>query len=320
MKYPELLSELPIQLIIKPTSICNFSCEFCSAKNLNIPIHDKVPDTLREYLLKLRPNDVIITGGEPLVNPASYFQDLLDIMDSFGIEYSVQMTSNLMLWYENPEKYDWLMQHPNVRFVTSFQYGNKRHDEEVYTEARFRDLYAKYVARYGKDLMFLSVISEENEKFAVKTCELAKELGTQCKLNCQLPVGGAKEYYPRYKLLGLYLDVIKHGLREYEANLSEMISDHRCPFTRSGKYCSFNKIVYVDTEGNVVEGHCEEVLSSDGKFSVETGSLFDKCYMCDMFSLCNGCSINRQATNAIRDEHCEWMLAHRDELKFYGIL
>ena len=119
------------QLIIKPTSACNFSCEFCSAAHLNIPIHTKVPTALKEYLIKNKPNDLIITGGEPLINPKSYFEDLFDIMDSLNIEYEIGLTSNLVLWYNNPEEWDWMFNKPNVGIDTSFQYGNDRKDERV---------------------------------------------------------------------------------------------------------------------------------------------------------------------------------------------
>ena len=68
------------QLIIKPTSACNFNCSFCSAKLLNIPIHNKVPDKIKDYINNYKPTNIIITGGEPLMNPRSYFEDLIHIM------------------------------------------------------------------------------------------------------------------------------------------------------------------------------------------------------------------------------------------------
>ena len=46
------------QLIIKPTSACNFNCTFCSARFLDIPIHDKVPESLKDYICKLKPTNI----------------------------------------------------------------------------------------------------------------------------------------------------------------------------------------------------------------------------------------------------------------------
>lgn len=307
------------QLIIKPTSACNFDCTFCSAKKLDIPMHDKVPDVLREYILDMKPRQVIITGGEPLINPMSYFEDLINILDSIDHDYHISMTSNLVLWYENPEKYDWLLKHPRVDVDTSFQYGDGRKDDQVYTEERFKALFYAFEARYGKKLSFISVINKDNEKFALKTCELAKELGTLCKLNSQIPVGLATEYYPRYKLLGIYLDIIKAGLRDYESNL-DSLEEHFCAFTRTYKHCLLNKAVYVNQEGKLVEDHCEEVIASEGKLKIENGSLFPKCYYCDLFSMCNACSINRQCSEEVKHEHCEWMMSHKQELQLYGLI
>ena len=157
-----------LSFIIKPTSACNFDCEFCSAKNLDIPMHDKVPDVLKHIFLDMKPRHVIITGGEPLINPMSYFEDLIAILDSIDQDYHISMTSNLMLWYENPEKYDWLLKHPRVDVDTSFQYGDGRKDNQTYTEERFKALFYAFEARYGKKLSFISVINKDNEKFALK--------------------------------------------------------------------------------------------------------------------------------------------------------
>ena len=304
------------QVIIKPTSACNFRCTFCSARNLNIPIHNTVPKCLREYLCDKKPTDIVITGGEPLINPISYFKDLLRIMDDLEVDYTIGLTSNLMLWYENPEKWDWLFNNPKIGIDTSFQYGDERKDNEIYTEERFIDLYNKFYERYNKKLMFISVINNDNEKYAIKTCELAKKLGTTCKLNCQLPVGGATEYYPRYKLLQIYLNLIKLGLDKYEMNLVRK-KDHHCSFTTSYQFCAHSQVVYVDSNEKLVVGNCEEVMSSEGRFSISKGSLFSECYACPMFSICNACSMNRQSTleKGFKEEHCKWMKEHYMELK-----
>lgn len=301
------------QLIIKPTSVCNFNCSFCSAKKLNIPLNHKVPQVLKDYILQQKPSDIILTGGEPLMNPRSYFEDLLEIMNSLNKPYNICLTSNLMLWYNNPEKYDWLFNHPNISVDTSFQYGSARRDNEVYSEERFRDLFFKFYERYNKKLDFISVISSENEQYAIKTVELAKELDVWVKLNCQIPVGLATEYYPRYKLLNIYLQLIKLGLDDHEGNLLNR-KNHCCSFTKSYKICLLNKMVYVDKDGQLVKNHCEEVASSEGRIKIQNGALFPKCYGCKFFNLCNSCSVNRECTRAVKDEHCKWIKEHAEEL------
>lgn len=301
------------QLIIKPTVACNFNCSFCSAKLLDIPTHDVVPIVLKEYILNLKPTNIIITGGEPFMNPRSYFEDLISIMDSIGNPYTLSLTSNLVLWYENPEKWDWLLTKDNVGIDTSFQYGSGRHDQQIYTEERFKEVFYKFSNRYNKKPDFIYVVSSENEQYAIKSVELAKELGIWAKLNCQIPVGKATNYYPRYKLLNIYLQLIKLGLDKYESNLVNR-EKHFCPFAATYKTCILNKAVYVNSKEELIEGTCEESLSSNGKLIAKKGSLFTKCYGCKLFNVCNGCSVNRECTEPIKEEHCKWMKEHYEEL------
>ena len=301
------------QLIIKPTVACNFNCSFCSAKKLDIPLHNKVPQILKDYILNLRPTNVIITGGEPLMNPRSYFEDLISILDSTKVDYTLSLTSNLVLWYNDPEKWDWLFNRENVGIDTSFQYGSGRKDDQVYTEERFKKVFYSFYERYNKKLDFIYVVSSENEKYAIKAVELAKELDCWAKLNCQIPVGNATEYYPRYKLLDIYLQLIKLGLDQYESNLYNR-KHHFCPFTKTYKYCELNKAVYVNSKDELIEGNCEESLSSEGKLLIGKSALSPKCYACKLFNVCNGCSVNRKCTEPIKEDHCKWMRNHYNEL------
>jgi len=51
-----------MELIIKPTSACNFKCTFCSAANLKIKHSlSKVPEQLKELICNLKPNNIIFT-------------------------------------------------------------------------------------------------------------------------------------------------------------------------------------------------------------------------------------------------------------------
>ena len=166
---------------------------------------------------------------------------------------------------------------------------------------------------------FITVVNKDNEKDAIKTVELAKRLDVWVKLNSQLPVGNAKEYYPRYKLLEIYLELFKRGLSDHEGNLLN-IEKKICPFMPSYKNCKTLKVVYINEKDELVEGNCEEELSSQGKYKVEKGVLFSKCYACPMFNICNGCSLNRQSTEPVKEEHCKWMKAHYTELKEHDLI
>ena len=223
------------QLIIKPSSLCNFSCNFCSTRKLNIPQHDKVPQVLKDFIKEFKPNDLIVTGGEPLTNPRSYFEDLFELMDSLNIEYEMSLTSNMVLWYENPEKYDYLINNPHVSIDTSFQYGIDRHDGTVYTDDRFRKVCQAFKERYNKSLWFIYVVNEANAQYVRKACKLAKELDTCVKFNSQFPVGAATKYYPKYKLLDILLQLLDEGIIDPEHIAVNALTDKGLDYVLSNK-------------------------------------------------------------------------------------
>ena len=83
-------------VIIKPTTKCNFNCTFCSAGLLNIPLQKSIPEVLKNFLLEYKPDSLIITGGEPLINTKKYFDELINIMTQITPNYSISLTSNLV--------------------------------------------------------------------------------------------------------------------------------------------------------------------------------------------------------------------------------
>lgn len=90
-----------MELIIKPTAVCNFKCTFCTASKLSINhTPDKVPEQLKELILKLKPNDLIFTGGEPTMCSPKYYEEILELSDA-----KVSLTSNLKNFYMHPD--DW---------------------------------------------------------------------------------------------------------------------------------------------------------------------------------------------------------------------
>lgn len=306
-------------VIIKPTTSCNFNCSFCSAKLLNIPFHKTVPNVLKEYLLDYKPASLIITGGEPLINSKEYFEELISIMEQITPDYTISLTSNLMLWYNNPEKYDYLFNNPHVGVITSFQYGGERKDTDDYNEERFIDLFTKFYNRYNIKPNFIYVVNEKNDMYILKACELAKRLGIKLKLNQCLPLGLSKDYYPRYKLLEQYLKVIDNG---YQEQLESLVSIKHCScqFPLSYKQCKEGRVVYVDKDENLVISHCEDIISARHQINIENGALYDKCYHCKMFSLCNACSINRYYLENDKENHCKWMKTYYNRLIDEGLI
>ena len=298
-----------MQLIIKPTSKCNFNCEFCSAKLLNIKHSNTVPEPLKQYIKELCPSELIITGGDPLMMKKEYYEELLSLGD-----WNLSFTSNLKLFYLNPDYWTPLLSNPRIGVITSFQYGNGRRDEEdVFSEEKFIKIINLFNERIGYKPNFISVISDENEDKALDHIYLAKRLGIKCKLNGMMPMGLSKTYYPRYKMMKHWLKIIELGLDEYELNCFER---------KLGK-CNFNtrlscdkniRACYVDNNNILHKCYCEDLLSEGIEWEKSpTNLISEKCYTCELCRFCNGCTKNKLCASN-DPNYCEQMLKYKDDI------
>lgn len=291
-----------MQLIIKPTSQCNFNCQFCSAKLLNIKHSNAVPEILKKYIMELKPSELIITGGEPLMMKKEYFEELLDLGN-----WNISMTSNLGMFYKNPDYWTPILSNKRIGVITSFQYGSGRRNEtDIYSEEQFIKTINLFNEKVGYKPNFISVISEENEDKALEHIYLAKRLGIQCKLNGMMPMGLSHIYYPRYKMMKIWLKIIELGLDQYELN---------CYERKLGK-CNFNtklscdkniRACYVDKNNKLHTCFCEDLLSEGIELLENNMQLIsNNCYTCELCRLCNGCMKNKLC--AMQDKnYCQEM-------------
>lgn len=298
-----------MQLIIKPTSKCNFNCKFCSAKLLNIKHSNNVPEVLKEYINEIKPSELIITGGEPLMMKKEYYEELLTLGD-----WNISLTSNLGMFYKNPDYWKPILSNKRIGLITSFQYGNDRIAEEnVYTEEQFIKTIELFNEKIGYKPNFIAVINEENEDKALDHVFLAKRLGIKCKLNGILPMGLSKSYYPRYKMMKIWLKIIELGLEEYEIN---------CYERKLGK-CNFNTFLncdkniracYIDNNNNLHKCFCEDLLADGIELEqTDISVISNKCYTCELCRLCNGCMKNKLCAKNDKT-YCEEMFKLKDKI------
>lgn len=294
-----------MHLMLKPSLKCNFKCDFCSAAFFHQKNQETVTDSLKDAIKKLNPQDIIITGGDPLMLEPQYFYDLLSINDTL----TLSLTSNLWNFYQNPDKWVELFKNPRVGVCTSFQYGDRRKipSGEPYTEELFKTIMKLFKDKVGYTPRFISIISKENESKALDHVYLAKELGTSCKLNGMLPLGKSSEYYPRYKMVEIYLKIIDLGLEEYEDNCYER-HQGTCPFDTSN-YCSkMNRSLIIKPNGDFRYGYCEDsipYLSYDHiediplENDIPINDLINpnKCLSCNLYRFCNNCKLHRRFAN-----------------------
>lgn len=310
-------------LTIKPTSKCNFNCSFCSAKNLNIKHPIKVPQKILDVINKIKPDDICFTGGDPLMVPPSYYEEILEKTDA-----RIGFTTNLKDFYFNPDKWLPLFKNPRVKVCTSFQFGGGRmwNKNTAYTSLQFIKIMNLFKEKVGYMPPFISVISKENEKEALQNVWLAKGLKTQCRLNGQNCIGVSTEYYPRYKMVDLWLEIENLGLSEFEMNLDARMSGS-CNFNTNLLCDSTIRSCWINQKGELIYGNCEDCLA-EGLYKLEPEEeqpfpmhiyqnpadfINEKCLFCELCNFCNGCKLNRlQAKKCL--EYCDEMLKRKQKI------
>lgn len=329
-----------MDLIIKPTVKCNFKCTFCSSTHLSEDPTDIVElEDIRKFLVRFPDTrTIIVNGGDPLMMPPSYYWSIINMLDELGMEdTSISFTSNLWPFYKNPKKWLELFLHPRMGVGTSFQYGDKRlkGDFTPYTEEEFWKVSDMMLDLVGYRPGFIAVIDEDNKDTAIKTVELAKKMGVVCKINYACasgpvvetrngPMGNEGKHFMISDIYEIYLQIERAGLVEWEHNTQQMVkslgtSSTICPLSRNcdegirdmqpgGGYYSCGSfgddgLYPIDFEKEL-NGELARPLKV-----YELDSLKEDCYICPMFSICNGCkkSIHDLKTSGRVEKHCSNM-------------
>ena len=296
---------MPIQLILRVTSRCNFDCTFCSASDMEGEM--SVEDVLY-YVKRYQPvQSLIFEGGDPLCKPPSFYWEIINTIREQKLDVGTfGITTNLWDFYKRPEKWIELFKHPDVHVCTSFQYGNKRRiGDKVFDEATFVKIYTLYAELVDKPLSFISVIDEDNRDTVLQTVKLAKRLNTFCKINAAFVSGRQKSNYSLPDILTDYYNIIKSGLSNYEDNCDTLIkklkgSDNsiHCPFFRQcnrGMRC-------ISPDGECSTCSTENNWSNSAPLNrygerditMLTSAYIVKpqCLTCEYFEWCNSCRVN----------------------------
>lgn len=242
-----------MDLIIKPTELCNFKCTFCSSTHIAA---DKAQtlDLNRIYeFLERFPNTqtIIVNGGDPLMVQPQYYDSLIRHLDKKGLPTTISLTTNLWPFLKRPEKWLKVFQNPRVSVITSFNYGPGRvkGDYTLFTEEDLWECSDMVLRHCGYRPDFISVVTDENEHLAIKNVELAKRMsdgeipryengkkyGVECKLNYAMASGpkvvdknghsmgqeGAP--YILSKVYELYVRIANAELTPWEFNTKQMV-------------------------------------------------------------------------------------------------
>ena len=303
-----------MELILKPTSRCNFACKFCSAYSSDIMHLERLSSELKAVIQEICPSNIIITGGDPLCIRPDIYEELL----SLG-SWNLSLTTNLKDYVQNPEKWRDLFKNPRVGICTSFQFGEGRmwDIDTTYDVKRFTDVFDMFLSDIGYRLKFLSVISRENEDRALDHIQLAKKLQTKCKLNPLMPLGKSDQFFPQFKIIQIWLEVFEAGLQDY-LDADVQFKHGGCGFNTNLLCSSTIRAVKVDRDGNVVVASCEDDLVNNMQQAVQlkedpheeviplSQHLTKECRLCRLFRLCHGCHQMRILNKCV-PQHCEEM-------------
>ncbi len=318
-----------MDLIIKPTEVCNFKCTFCSSTSIS-ENHSAQLDLNKIFkFLKRFPETrtIIVNGGDPLMMNPAYYWEIIKYLDKHDLPATISFTTNLWPFYKNPDKWIKLFLHPRMGIGTSFQYGEGRlkGDYSPFTEEDFWACSNMMLELVGYRPSFIAVITEENEDTVIQTVELAKKMDVICKVNYAMASGIQGEPYQLSKIYEKYVDIWKAGLYPWEHNTLQMMKRLRgeatvCPQTRTcdsnirtiqpeGDYYSCgafgddkDKSIDFDRE---MAGEFFTPLRDD--FNLNT--MKNSCYSCPMFEICNGCAktIKDLKNHGLVESHCKQM-------------
>ena len=326
-----------MDLIVKPTELCNFKCTFCSSSKITENDNTAQLDLLKIFRFLDRFPDtqtIIVNGGDPLMMDPKYYMDIIEFLDKNNYPASISLTTNLWPFYKKPEKWLEIFQNPRVGIATSFQYGGGRlkGDFSEFTEEDFwkcSDAVLKYC---GYRPGFIAVIVEENEDTVIKTVELAKKMGVVCKVNYAMASGEQDAPYVKGKMYKHYVDIWKAGLADWEHNTQTMMKklkghDTVCPVNRDcdagirtlqpeGDYYScgafgddMDKAIDFERE---MAGEFFTPLRED----LHLNNLKQSCFTCPMFQICNGCrkTVKDLKEHNLVEEHCLHMKSIAEDI------
>lgn len=329
-----------MDLIIKPTVKCNFACTFCSSTVLSEQPNDIVELEDIERFIRRYPNTntIIVNGGDPLMMPPKYYWDIIEILERNNCGASISFTTNLWAFFKKPDLWAELFRHPRMGITTSFQYGDARlkGDLTPFTESEFWGVSDMMLAVVGYRPDFISVIDKSNEHTIMQTVELAKKMGVQAKINHVvasgpvvqkrgMDMGGENQFFTQADIYGHYVEIYEAGLAEYEYNTLQMAKRLKsgattCPLARNcdegirtlqpgGGYYSCgsfgdDRLYSIDFEHEMTGG-----FETPLQVAPDIDSMKDACYICPMFSICNGCrkTIHDTKRLGLTEDHCRKM-------------
>ncbi len=319
-----------MDLIVKPSQVCQFKCQYCSSTKLvddektSLPLQ-KIFDFLKRFP---DTNTIIFNGGDPLVMPPAYYHDLIDHLDEWDYPATISITTNLWGFWKNSIKWTPLFQNERVGVTTSFEFGYKRikPDGDPYYVDEFLQIMHLFTKEIGYTPDFISVIDDDNWMEAAMNVRIAKQLGVENKLNYAMASGEQSKPFQLSRMYAVYISIYEEGLKFWEYNTKQMThrltrSTTTCPQSRKcdeqirclnpdGSYYSCGSFA----DDRIYDIPFEEEMQGQGLYTPLQSSTVNhamklECFSCPMFEICNGCkkTIHDHQRHNMVTEHCRLM-------------
>ena len=222
-------------LILDTTYNCNFACKFCSISHKQKQ-QSMTSKQVIDYIDKYKPRSIEFFGGEPLLMPVSFYEDIISYIDKNALNIKLLMTSNLIPFYKNPSK--WMHILSRIDVCTSFQLDDTRcfKNGSAYSLEDFIKVFKLYKKTFDKSLVFLSVISNKNISSIDRLIDLAKRLNTKVKLLRYIDSFSIEKSFQFSKYFSLLIDLILKQSNEYEIASNQLLKalhgqTDSCPFS-----------------------------------------------------------------------------------------
>ena len=82
-----------MELIIKPTELCNFKCTFCSSTHITEDKSSLLPLDYIFKFLKRYPetNSIIVNGGDPLMVDPDYYWKIIEHLEENNYKSNIEI-------------------------------------------------------------------------------------------------------------------------------------------------------------------------------------------------------------------------------------
>jgi len=284
-------------LVIKNVLNCNNKCWFCSTSGDG---YIEQRDIVRLYDT-YKSENVLLIGGEPMMLPPEYYSELLDK----GLKFSLQ--SNIMLY---DSSWDCVLTHKNFQ-------GLSVSGDKFDIVADFFTAYemVREVVGYSPPVL---IVLDTNKNVSLLKAEewvsssIAKDF--PLKINYIVPSGLAARHKERIlkvsdvfdiytRLIDAWIESGFHEIQPFTNILNSLKGGNDiCPYIKT----CINDDVMVNIETDFSSYPCPVMGDMRKERKDLKYDIPKKCFICDHFNLCRGCTIRNWMVESYDDtNYCE---------------